>query len=409
MFLLLFLKGIVFGVIQFWAKIAYDWRQVGSDLSGEAAGDSFGTSIALSADGKRVAIGAIYSDGNVENVVVSCGQVRIYDWVGSQWTQVGSDFNGEAIGDFLGSSVALSSDGNRVAIWAPRHYESGGQVRLYDWNGTHWTQVGSDLNGEAGRDNFAGMALSADGNRLAVGVVDYARHENNLVDILVRIYDWIGSQWTQVGSDLSIIAAQSGRDWSFALSADGKRVAVSRALGGEGDGVDVRIYDLTGSEWTQVGSDLSIAEGISLDRSMVALSEDGNRLATGVRGYHSLREVGRVRVFDWNGSQWTQLGSDLDFGWLGSNMALSADGNRLAINAPTQNFLDQYTGVVHIYDWTGSQWIQVGSDLEGRGTARSGIAISADGSHLAINTDGDIERWGGFDVDAGNVRIYAFE
>ena len=51
----------------------------------------------------------------------------------------------------------------------------------------------------------------------------------------------------------------------------------------------------------------------------------------------------------------------------------------------------------------------MGSDLEGRGTARSGIAISADGSHLAINTDGDIERWGGFDVDAGNVRIYAFE
>ena len=38
------------------------WTQLGQDLDGEAAGDDSGYSVSLSGD--RVAIGAIYNDGN---------------------------------------------------------------------------------------------------------------------------------------------------------------------------------------------------------------------------------------------------------------------------------------------------------------------------------------------------------
>ena len=75
--------------------------QVGSDLDGEAAGDGFGSSVALSSDGTRVAIGAIYSDGDGNGNGDKAGQVRVYNWTGSQWTQVGSDLNGVAAGDFV--------------------------------------------------------------------------------------------------------------------------------------------------------------------------------------------------------------------------------------------------------------------------------------------------------------------
>ena len=78
--------------------------------SGEAAN---GTSVALSFDGNRVAIGAAVNE--------NAGRVRIYDFVESQWMQSGSTFEGQAAGDRFGESVSLSSDGNRLAIGAPFH------------------------------------------------------------------------------------------------------------------------------------------------------------------------------------------------------------------------------------------------------------------------------------------------
>ena len=54
------------------------WSQLGSDIDGEAAGDQSGTSVSLSADGRTVAIGAIYNDaGNASDD--DRGHVRIYN------------------------------------------------------------------------------------------------------------------------------------------------------------------------------------------------------------------------------------------------------------------------------------------------------------------------------------------
>jgi hypothetical protein len=50
------------------------WTQIGQDIDGEAANDESGTSVSLSSDGTRVAIGAIYNDGNGND----SGQVRVY-------------------------------------------------------------------------------------------------------------------------------------------------------------------------------------------------------------------------------------------------------------------------------------------------------------------------------------------
>jgi hypothetical protein len=59
----------------------------------------------------------------------------VFDLTGSSWVQVGSDINGEAASDFSGSSVSLSSDGSRVAIGAPSNSGVGldsGHARVYD-------------------------------------------------------------------------------------------------------------------------------------------------------------------------------------------------------------------------------------------------------------------------------------
>jgi hypothetical protein len=90
------------------------WNRVGADIDGEAADDNSGWSVSLSADGSRVAIGAFGNDDAARNA----GHVRIFDWDGTAWNRVGDDIDGEAADDFSSSSVSLSADGSRVAIGA---------------------------------------------------------------------------------------------------------------------------------------------------------------------------------------------------------------------------------------------------------------------------------------------------
>jgi hypothetical protein len=109
------------------------WVQRGADIDGEAAGDSSGYSVSLSADGSIVAIGAT---GNTENGTNS-GHVRVYAWNGSSWVQRVADIDGEAAGDSSGSSVSLSADGSIVAIGATSNDGNGsnsGHVRVYEYN-----------------------------------------------------------------------------------------------------------------------------------------------------------------------------------------------------------------------------------------------------------------------------------
>ena len=63
-------------------------------------------------------------------------------------TQLGSDIDGE-VGDYSGYSVTLSSDGTRVAMGAPRNGSSAGHVRVYEYSGGGWAQLGTDIDGEA--------------------------------------------------------------------------------------------------------------------------------------------------------------------------------------------------------------------------------------------------------------------
>jgi hypothetical protein len=122
-----------------WAESTSSWTQMGADIDGEEtigdiSGEISGYSVSLSSNGKIVAIGAPYNDGNGDDG----GHVRIFQWADSTstWAQMGADIKGEASGDNSGWSVSLSSDGKTVAIGAPYNggssYDSG-HVRIFQW------------------------------------------------------------------------------------------------------------------------------------------------------------------------------------------------------------------------------------------------------------------------------------
>jgi hypothetical protein len=389
-----------------------------SDLVGKFADEVFGESVALSFYGNRVAVGVVAN--LLKKGCNDAGLVRIYDWTGNPWTQVGPDLVGEAGEHDFGSKIALSSDGNRVAIGAPCMDDKSkpGHVRIYDWTGSQWTQVGSDLAGRAPGDLCgSSIALSSDGNRIAIGAL--CNDNCNGVNAgHVRIYDWTGSQWTQQGSDLVGEASNKLFGYSVALSSDGTRVAIGakvKAVYPRRQAGHVRIYDWTGSQWAQVGSSLVGEAAGDWYGQSVALSSDGNRVAIGTSFSDA---TGHIRIYDWRaGSDWIRKGFGLvgkassnRFGntntkWFGNRVSLSSDGSRIAIGTFYKNRMGVQACRVQIYDCTGSQWAHEGSDLSGGANDvwyRFNVTLSADGNRVAIGVPKNIRRGS----KAGYVRIY---
>jgi hypothetical protein len=218
------------------------WTQLGADIDGEAGGDKSGFTVSLSSDGTIVAIGAIRNAGNGTNA----GHVRVYEDSSGTWTQLGADIDGEAIGDESGYSVSLSSDGSILAIGANRNDENGsasGHVRVFEYYSTSWTQIGSDIDGEAA-DDYSGfsVSLSADGTILAIGA--YTNDGNGSNSGHVRVYRYLYAAWTRLGRDIDGEAADDYSGTSVSLSSDGTIIAIG-AKNNSGSGSDaghVRVY-----------------------------------------------------------------------------------------------------------------------------------------------------------------------
>jgi hypothetical protein len=217
------------------------WTQVGEDIDGEAVGDFSGDKLSMSSDGTRVAIGAEGNDGNGKGA----GHVRVYAESGGAWTQVGEDIDGESAGDYSSRSVSMSSDGTRVAIGAVGNDGTGtdaGHVRVYAESGGTWTQVGEDIDGEAAGDEFGSVSMSSDGARVAIGA---RGNDGTGTDAgHVRVYAESGGTWTQVGEDFEGEAAGDMFGTSVSMSSDGARVAIG-ARRNDGTGTDaghVRVF-----------------------------------------------------------------------------------------------------------------------------------------------------------------------
>jgi len=401
------------GIIWTVRRSDISWWKLGNDIDGKWPGDNSGWTVALSSDGTIVAIGAPYnSSGNGSQA----GQVRIFKWNGSSWSQLGSDINGEAEANLSGWSVALSSDGTCVAIGAPYNNDNGsesGQVRIYKWNGSSWSKLGSDIDGEAAGDASGySVALSSDGTIVAIGAPN--NHGNGSNSGQVRIYQWNGSSWSKRGSDIDGEAAGDRSGWSVALSSDGTILAIGAPYNA-GNGINagqVRIYQWNGSSWLKLGSDIDGEAAYDQSGNSVALSSDGTIVAIGAPyNAGSGIDAGQVRIYKWNGSSWSQLGSDINgeangadyrSGW---SVALSSDGTILAIGAPYNAGNGIFAGHVRLFKWNGSSWLQLGSDIDGE------TAGDQSGNSVALSSDGTIVASGapynsGNGSNSGQVRIY---
>ena len=210
-------------------------------------------------------------------------------------SQVGGDIDGQAVGDWLGYNVSLSNDGSRVAVGAPQvdgTESKAGYVRVYDLVGGSWSQVGADINGEAAGDQSGyWVSLSSDGSRVAIGAPQNDGNGSGAGH--VRVYDLVGGSWSQVGADIDGEAAGDLSGRAVSLSSDGSRLAIG-ASGSDGNGSGaghVRVAGLVDGSWSQVGADIDGEAAGGVSGVSVSLSSDGSRVRSEPR-----RTTGTGRV-----------------------------------------------------------------------------------------------------------------
>ena len=341
------------------------WSLLGSPLEAQAANDRAGYSIAVSADGRTVAIGAIQNKNDGAFTGKGYARVYAYDPNSGDWTQVGSNVEGAALGDWAGVSVALSSDAGILAVGAQASDENGddsGSVRVYryDNESDDWVLLGTAIFGEAAGDEFGRhIALSADGYTLAA-----TGHKND----------------HQGGTD-------SGHVRVF------------------------RYDDDASGDWTQLGNEINGEQENERFGGMIAISQNGAIVAIGAPNYGSNMgvESGRISVYRLltaDDGEWTQMGDDIlgkEAGEkTGQAVALSANGQIVAFGARANN---DNTGHARVYQFfeLDNAWVQLGDDLEGKGEEeRFGFAVSlaADGSTVAA---------GGTGPSDGVARVYSID
>jgi hypothetical protein len=381
------------------------WRQLGGDIDGEAATDQSGYSLSLSADGLTVAIGANQNDGTTTNISDNRGHVRVYQYNSPNWTKLGNDIDGEAAGDRSGISVSLSADGLTLAVGATQNDgttttsgDNRGHVRIYQYVSSNWAQVGGDIDGEAagdgsgisvslvsdpssnifvaiGANNNDGTATSTSDNRGHVRVYKYDATKND-ADTDQTSATFGPSKWNRLGADIDGEVASDGSGVSVSLAATWPNVFV--AIGANNnDGTTtnsgdnrghVRVYQYVEGKvaetnqtlttfgpagWKRLGQDIDGEFALDECGLSVALSGNGSIVAIG--GYkndgtttNATDNRGHVRVYQYQSgiNTWSQFGTDIDGEAAGDqsgySVSLSSDGLTLAVGA---NLNDGTTGL----------------------------------------------------------------
>lgn len=388
------------------------YAALGASILGEASGDRSGTGVSMSDDGTVVAIGS--QSGSPGLTSGAKGHARVFDWSGSAWTQRGSTIVGEAAYDLFGYHLELSGNGNVLAVGAfsnDGNGSSSGHVRVFEWSGSAWTQRGSDIDGEAAGDESGwAVSINQSGSRVAIGSRKNDGTGTNAGS--VRVYDWNGTAWGQVGADIDGEAAGDLFGVAVSLSSDGNTLVVGAPENDDGgaDAGSVRVFYWSGSAWTQRGSDIDGAVGNASAGYSVSVSGDGLRFATGyINETGGAFNSGVVRVYDWSGSSWVQAGNDIDgayaSSYFGVRVSISKDGRVLAVGGHAANSGDGYASV---YQFSGSSWVQLGTDFSSVGSGDGtgwGVAVNSDGSVLAVGSQFNDD--GG--SNAGKVDIYSLE
>jgi len=324
------------GAVYMFSRTGTTWTQQDYlKASNAEAGDRFGT-CALSGDGNTLAVGATREASNSvgidgtqsDNSAPGAGAVYVFARSGMAWTQqVYVKASNTRPDSFFGQSVALSSDGNILAVGADGERSNArginadqtdasapdtGASYVFTRSGTVWTQdvYLKASNADAGDQFGRTVALSADGVRLAVRSANEASASRG-VD---------ASQTdNSAPSGAAYVFAKSGGTWT-------QEAYIKSSNNDAGDGFGVGI---------SINIDGTAFLAGAFDEDSAARTIDGDQ------SDNTAPDAGAAYLFTRSGVRWTQThflkGSNTDpADGFGHRIAISADGTTSVIGVPDE-------------------------------------------------------------------------
>ncbi|CAB9514179.1 Inherit from bactNOG: outer membrane autotransporter barrel [Seminavis robusta] len=395
------------------------WKQVGNNLTGPTDDDKslYGYAIAMAGNADRIAIGVPGRDQGATKLLV--GEVHVLDWNGTTWSSSASPIIGPGPDGQAGTSVAMSKNGKRIAVGSPFLAPHGGHVAVYEETDAYpkeWILVGQVLLGNSskvgGGDSQFGssVALSENGNRLAVGATmgedkeGTGREDSGYVKVF-QFQRGISNRWVQLGDTMYGEKPGDFFGWSLAMSSNGTRI-IAGAVGSTAEGVgefsgQVRVFNYGDEEdsWTQAAGAIGHSS-----------AEDGV-------------DIGHVRVFrfvetseDDSEPAWEPLGQMLvgqsAFDSFGYSVSLSADGHVVAAGGPRNDEFSESAGHIQVFEMrpdTGeSTWVRrggnIGGSYDGRDLFGWSVALNSNGTRVAGGAP--FSTFDGILSDVGTVRVY---
>lgn len=314
----------------------------------------FGAKTALSTNGNRMVV----SDYGIPlNNLWGNGEMRVYDFIGGEWTQVGNTVQGQVGQAWQGHALAISGDGQLIIA---SHFR---KIWLYRLIGNNWTKVAA-----FGDEYFFGneFSVSESGDRIAVNS-GYHWDSDWLVGYTgqgtVQVYDIQNDSLIPIGQKFihnnSVYGAVKSE-----ISGDGNRLIIGFQNEGMTAGISagaVRVYDIQTDTLIQIGTDILPDNNYNYMGGSVSISHDGQVIAARSR---SLGNSCQIKVLEQNGQDWQQVGSNIISSIsngveYGQNLfELSPSGNKLAVHMPTYE-------LVHLYNRSGNDWLNSGLDFQG--------------------------------------------
>lgn len=403
--------------------------------------DQFGNALALSADGNTLAVAAFFEssgatgiNGNqADNSSPQSGAAYIFTRAGTKWTQqayIKASNTGERDdGDTFGYSIALSDDGTTLAVGAPsedsnasgvdgdqRDNSAGGAGAVYVFGrtGAAWAQQAylKAANTHAAMLFGYSVGLGADGNTLAIGSFD----ERGCSTTINGPY-----QMKCPGTGAVYSFTRAGTKWSQQAYLKAREQDP-----GDSMGMSLAISDDGNTVATGAADEDSLTTGVNAVRN-------GD---SGTVGAEDDRSSGAAYVFVRTGAAWAQQGSFKASNtgvtdWFGQRVALSGDGNALAVSAPNEDSAAtglngkqdddsaEQAGAVYLFVRTGDRWAQQlyvkGSNTEAFDEFGSAVALTRDGRTLVVGARYEDSGASGVDgnqrdngvVDSGAVYVFA--
>jgi hypothetical protein len=265
--------------------------------------DHFGFGLAVSRDGSTIAVGAPHEDSISgaapgDNSRTDAGAAYVFVRSGSAWIQqayikpVTTAQQG-----YFGVSLALSDDGNTLAVGQPATTTGAGSVHVFTRTGTSWgNEAVVTTNIRDTGDQFgASIAVSGAGDTLVIGAPGESSASNNPSDNTATnagaayVFVFNGASWTQQAYLKSPAPAASDQlGWSVACSQDGN-TAVAGAPGSGGNTGVAILFARTGTTWAST-SQLSEPTSVPGDfyGFSIAMRADGLQVAVGAPGEDSV-------------------------------------------------------------------------------------------------------------------------